>query len=131
MSDETPEDTLVPVILHRVSTYHMPIKTEPGTDTTAAAMDRTSLVLLPGLNWCSGSKLREASPSKRANVKVTVQDPTALEPDEAIELVRQTTSRDARRRWRALEERPEVIAEIDASLHGASEQVRSAVIASV
>ena len=123
--------SLLPVISHEIRSYHLPIKLEAGTDSTAATMDR-GLLLLPGLNWCDEGKLRKAAPRGRSNVRLTVRDPTTIEDlHDAQQLAAKTTSKDAIRRWRALESRPEFVAMLDARLHGAPEQARSAVIASV
>lgn len=84
-------------------------------DQSAPKLER---VILPGLNYIPVSLVQGQGTLGGLNVKLAVVNPCSLDPASAADLATNTTSRDALREWRLLEDRESVIQAIDERLRG-------------
>ncbi len=117
------EPDLVPVISREIRNTWLGSYTHKGPGASdAKANDQraqvTPLLILPGLNFIDPAKLKAVGPMTGSNIRLKVQDPTTLDAHEARELLGITASKDAVRKWRALESEPARLAMLDERLHG-------------
>jgi len=114
---------MVPVVMRDVRNLWLPtyddaevMPANAGETTTARGVKR--LLILPGLTYRPASELRRCGSLSKLNVRLSVQDPTALDLHDKRKLLRMTTSKDAIRRWREVEGDPEILSLMDTRLHG-------------
>ena len=132
MSNETTQPEIVPVILHEARTFHLSYYNETDEDREVRAAKEEqygkgqapivakrleTVAILPGLNYVSSIALDRAKfEPDHSNVRCSFRDPTGIPRYEALDLVKNTTSKQALVAWRMQETRAEIIEKIDARL---------------
>lgn len=120
------DDDLVPVISRRISNVWLSyyddstVAPENAPDDKILMRGVGKVLILPGLNYRSRTKLEKCGPLGSGNVRLEARHPTEVSEHDARELIKMTTSKDALRRWREAETRPQILAELDKRLHGAA-----------